>query len=206
MHTVPGYDAIRADFARKCKNLNKMVAQVLRGSEVAKIDVRFHGRHINAVSFQKVMHLVESGQIMVIYLPLLKEGENITRQDLDVTALYFDVANDLYKKSTIIHEAVHIRSDMRGKKMIHMEDELLSWIVQAAYLRAGGYQANNWPGAFDKRALPAAFAIFDTLHAGKRVTHAQEFELSSALRALSGDYNRDADKLNLIDGVRPLRH
>lgn len=205
MHNLPDYHMKRAEVARRFRNVSSMMSEVLRGRGVAQIDVRFQAMHINAISFLKVRHLVDSGQILAVYDPSLKPETARTSEKYDVVAFAFHSASTLYRKSCIVHEAVHLRTDMRGKDIIQIRDELMAWIVQAVYLRFNGLQANNYPGATNTRTLPAALAIADTLLTGNQVTHAQESALSSAIQAMP-EYDGVATQVLHADGVRPRQH
>ncbi|WP_213955971.1 hypothetical protein [Variovorax sp. dw_954] len=204
MNKVDDYLKQRLMVSRYFKNVGPMMAQVLRGSAAFPINVRFHGAHINSVSLHKVMHVVESGQVLVVHDPTLNPGTAKTIHKYDVVMVQFDVASSLYYKSALIHEAVHVRTDMRGKAAATIYDEMLAWIVQAVYLRFGGLRASNYPGAIDRRTLPAALSIADTLLTGNRVNAFQEATLRSAILAMPA-YSEIGGQFLHSDGVRPIK-
>jgi hypothetical protein len=113
--------------------------------------------------------------------------------------------HDLYDRSVFVHEAIHIRSDMRGKAKPQMPDEVLAYIIQAIFLRFSGLQTSNYPGATNRTLLPAALAIADALLTKTAVTHQQEAALEAAIRAMPDYPNVDNVVLHL-NAVRPLRH
>lgn len=205
MSNVPDYDHVRAQIAAGYKNISAVMVQTLRESAISQIDVRFQGAHINATSFAKVRHIVESGQVLVVHIPSFTPETAKTIYPYDIILAAFGTANNLWRKSALVHEAVHVRTDMRGKTTSSMQDEVLAYIVQAVYLRLGGLQSNNYPGATDQRLVPAALAIADTLLTRNHVTLQQESTLKAAIKA-KPEYTGIVSQILHHDAVRPLRH
>jgi hypothetical protein len=92
----------------------------------------------------------------------------VTYYEYDVMLTGLITSRDLYDRSGFVHEAVHIRSDMRGKPRPQMKDEVFSYIVQVVLLRTTGLRTNNIAGARDQRLFPAALAIAEALRAGSK--------------------------------------
>jgi hypothetical protein len=200
------YDAIRALVSRNLPSVAPVMVAALRDRGLSQIDVRFKGVHINTTTFAKVRHLVESGQVLVRYStdPTFQRRAD-TKHEYDLMVTGVNNTHDLYDRSVFIHEAIHIRSDMRGRAKPQMPDEVLAFVIQAVFLRFGGLQANNYPGATNQTLLPAALPIADALLTKTPVTRQQEAALEAAIKAMPIYRNIDNVVLRL-NAVRPLRH
>ena len=200
------YHAFRTQVSKAFPSVAPLMVAALRDHGLSQIDVRFKGVHINTTTFAKVRHVIESGQVLVRYTndPSFRGiCKTIHAYDLLITGI--NNIHDLYDRSSFIHEAIHIRSDMRGKAKAQMPDEVLAYVIQGVFLRFGGLQTNNYPGARNQTLLPAALAIADELLTRNPVTHQQEAALEAAIRAMP-EYPNINNVVLHLNAVRPLRH
>lgn len=200
------YHAFRASVSAAFPSAAPVMVAALRDRGLSQIDVRFKGVHINTTTFAKVRHLIESGQVLVPYTtdPSFQRRAE-TKHGYDLVMTGVNNIHDLYDRSVFIHEAIHVRSDMRGKAKAQMPDEVLAYVIQAVFLRFGGLQTYNYPGVTNRTLLPAALTIADALLTKNPVTHQQEAALEAAIRAMPDYPNIDNVVLHL-NAVRPLRH
>lgn len=192
MSNVQAYAQFRATTSRYFQNVSRAMIAALRDPALAQIDVRFRGAHVNAVSFRKVRHVLETGQVLAFYNADPQfAGAGKTVHEYDTVFVGFNSTATLWNRSGFVHEAVHVRADIRGHPRREMADEVLAYIVQAVFLRFGGLQTNNYTGVRNSTLLPAALSVADTLLVGNQVTHQQEAALEASIRALPEYRNTD---------------
>ena len=125
------YDARRAQYTT-FPDLSPAMLRILRGPVISQINLRIHHNHINAISFRKIVHLVESRQVLVRRDLTLKPGENITLEEFDTVLIGPNgPGSQLYIDSSFVHEAVHVWAVMRGNYMTSEETEFRAFVVQA---------------------------------------------------------------------------
>jgi hypothetical protein len=160
---------------------------------------------MNAVSFAKVRHAIESGQVLVFHDPARERETAEFNWEYDTVLSAFDSANNFVRRSALVHEAVHIRTDMRARGTNRMMEEEFAYIVQGVYLRRSGFLLDNFTGATDRRTFPAVFSIADTLLSRDRVRPQQKTELKAAIQA-NPTNTRNLGWFNFHDALGPRAH
>lgn len=160
-----------------------------------KIKIKFGEILVNPDLLCTAGHAIEKGKVKIAFIrDLPYPAKYIEAENVLVTA--FSDVNNLLRRSAVVHEAVHIISDMRRlkKDTLVLDHEMVAYTVQFMYLRLQGKQDNAFGEGANQPLLDAAFALADhylaqaDIHPGdarrlpSRLDPLQETHLQESLR------------------------
>lgn len=119
---------------RMTTKLADMVAAILSAPGLARINFTVGRVSVSHADFARVAKAISKGLIPVV----LNKGNADSGSYNPATDIFKIPDDDLTKpdvRAVIVHEAVHAINDLRGKRLVRIEDETAAYLAHFMYLR-----------------------------------------------------------------------
>jgi hypothetical protein len=155
--------------------IKEEIINLLRSSEVSRINFRFNGILVNGELYSQVANAMEGAQprVRVVSLPQHLPAGVTASYDPNVNVLNFkfNSLRNVDDRALVVHEATHAGFDLARRRIWAGDDEACAYIAETLYHRYAG----------DDVYENAVYAVLDDLDAGRNVSQRNIIILRDAI-------------------------